>query len=182
MSKFGNGIPAGMIGICAQCRNKAEIALYDGDNPDPICESCHHENAKLEKFIANKNGNASQTFRQDQHSISKSQPQSYDSERERYIEIITSGADNKWVDSFIKEIVLKNVIKYDWKQVIRSERWFSVLDLRRFALDVNPGFESESKFTTETSNEIPLAKVTVTRRTRRNNKGASHVKPVSISN
>lgn len=136
----------GAIGVCAQCRNKAEVKLYDGWNPEPVCEDCQRENVKLEKVNQDKGGasllpalkpaSAASAKLVDFHGTASE-------EREQYIAVI-SQADPKWVEHFIKEVMAKNVLLYDWKEIIKFERWFSILDLRRFALEVNPDFERAS--------------------------------------
>lgn len=141
MSKFGQGRPAGTIGPCAQCHNKAEVAKYPGDNPEQICEKCHLENMALERKIGEVHGHPAPTFAPPvRYSTAET---GGDPERELYLRVISEGATEDWVEDFIKEVLTKNVLKYDWKQIIRSERWFSILDLRRFALDINPDFEKD---------------------------------------
>ncbi len=146
--------PAGR-GICAQCRNKAEVKTYPNDNPDPICEKCYVDNQRLEKKIAEKGGAAI---------ASESAPSRINEvlgasdERERYIQAIIQGASDKWIESFIKEVVVKNVLRYDWKEIIKFERWFSILDLRRFALEVNPNFEQLSNATEVASEPVKKPK------------------------
>lgn len=173
MGKFGEGARTGHIGICAQCKNKSEIALYPNDNPQEICEACYRDNCKLEQKIAEKAEAATNTnvngavapLRQTSSSSSSSSP-----ERDRYIDVICRNADPKWVDTFIREVVVKNVLKYDWKMIIQNDRWFSVLDLRRFALDIDPGFETETEKVEPSRLVTPEVKPKRTR-TKRNVKG-----------
>ena len=172
----GEGPRIGAIGICAQCRNKAEVSLYPNDNPEPICESCYRDNQKLEKVISDKR---EASGIRDVRPIAERQPQNVtgDPERDRYIEVITEGAKDEWVTSFIREVVTKNVLKYDWKYIIRNERWFSVLDLRRFALEVNPGFEDVSvpSVPSENIKEPKLVKRTSTSVRTQRKKEPAHV-------
>lgn len=170
MSKFGTGVPVGSIGICAQCKNKSEVARYPNDNPDPICEDCYRENQILEQKINDKQTEALDVVYPANHPARNGNNSSgfTPSERDRYIQIITSRASDAWVDSFIREVVVKNVLKYDWKEIIKSERWFSVLDLRRFALEVSPNFENDQ--IREKVNEAYIK--IVTRKPRKQRKGA----------
>lgn len=144
MSKFGQGTPAGRIGVCAQCHNKAEVAVYPGGNPDSICETCHLDNQKLEAKIQEKHGTPAHDPRlvgtADVYQSNFGTRRPVD-ERERYIAVISGKATEEWVDKFIKEVLTKNVLKFDWKEIIQSERWFSLLDLRRWALEVDPDME-----------------------------------------
>lgn len=153
----------GEIGICAQCRNKAEIRVYEGWNPEPVCEDCQRDNVNLEKK-SQANGGAS-LLPPLKSSPASSVPvdfrgQTSTEERDRYIAVIAQ-ADPKWVDRFIKEVMAKNVLLYDWKEIIKFDRWFSVLDLRRFALEVNPNFESEIE------EELPPSTTSNPKKTRR---------------
>lgn len=149
MGKIGEGRAIkNEIGTCAQCHNKAEIAIYPNDNPDPICESCYIENQKLEEHIQAKsaeNGNSAVRIVKEIAPDIRDRILTPEGERQRYIDIITKGADDKWVDTFIKEVVLKKVLVYDWREIIKTERWFSVLDLRRFALEVDPQMDKPKR-------------------------------------
>ncbi len=122
------------IGFCSQCRNKAEISVYPGDNPDPICGDCYQENLKLEQAIADQGKQPQPT----QNGAAQPAPVAQLPERERYIKTICEKADDAWVGQFIEEVIVKNVLRYDWQTIIQNERWFSVLDLRRFALGLDP--------------------------------------------
>jgi hypothetical protein len=136
MSLFGSA----NIGICAQCRNKAEIRTYPNDNPEPICEACYKSNQELEKKISDKAQVVMAT--NEKKSYETSGPIVTSDEREHYIRTICNKADDKWLERFITEVVTKKVLIYDWKTIIRNERWFSILDLRRFALEVDPDLDA----------------------------------------
>lgn len=172
MSKFGQGTPAGRISICAQCKNKSEVKVYPNDNPDPICEDCYKENLRLEtqieerhKMGVSEGGPIGKTVRVINSSSSFAIFETPSSERQRYIDVIVGGANSKWLDSFIQEVIVKRVLQYDWKTIIQNERWFSILDLRRLALEVDPGFE----------NAKPVEDIkSKYSHSRKRNKGASH--------
>lgn len=122
------------IGRCNQCGNQSELKIYPNDNPQAICENCHRDNLKLEGKILEKKAVVNVV------EVSSNNHQVSD-ERSRYINIIVSKASDQWLDSFIKEVVVKKVLIYDWKTIIQNERWFSILDLRRFALDIDPDMD-----------------------------------------
>ena len=135
----GIGPRVGHMGFCAQCKNKSEVRLYSGDNPEPICEDCYMSNQQLEAKIGNKEVLALQGQNPAQNYISGSPPPPTD-ERSIYLDVV-SKASPEWVNKFISEIVTKQVLQYDWFTIVKNDRWFSILDLRRFALQVNPEFE-----------------------------------------
>lgn len=141
----------GRIGICAQCHNKAETKVYPGFNPDPVCENCQKENVALENKIDGQ-GKPSAIPGKDSTGNGAgpgaglpSRAPIDDPERAAYLRVIEEKADAEWLKKFIEEVLVKNVLQYDWKTIIRSERWFSVLDLRRYALDLDPDFEKVVK-------------------------------------
>lgn len=148
MGKFG-------IGTCAQCMNKAEVHVYPNDNPQAICENCHNENMKLEKKIQDK------TVVKSSESIGYRLEPSND-ERDQYIRVICNKASEEWVKSFIKEVVTRKVLTYDWRTIIRNERWFSILDLRRFALEIDPDMdkvEEKQGFSLQVNEKIQSSKI-----------------------
>lgn len=135
MGIFSN---TGSIATCAQCLNKAEVRVYPNDNPDPICEDCYQDNQKLEHKIATK---AEET-----RSLNTPLPEAKEtalfqssSEREKYIDVICRMASDEWVKKFTKDI--KRVLVNDWQTIIRNERWFSLLELRRYALQLSPDMD-----------------------------------------
>jgi hypothetical protein len=138
MGVFGEPT-VGRMGRCSQCGNHAEIRIYPNDNPQPICENCYKENQVLEQKIATK----TDTVRQESQYTSTPQFVSGEpnSEREVYIRAICNKATDEWLTHFISEVVTKKVLIYDWRTIIRNERWFSLLDLRRFALEVDPNID-----------------------------------------
>lgn len=166
MSKMGQGNPIGnKIGVCAECHNKAEVAVYSGGNPQAVCEDCYKADLLLQKKIAQKNGaqvvmpGVGGTVSSGTASSSVSTAISFigaNDERQRYLDVIQR-ASPSWVDGFIKEVMVKRVLQYDWKEIVKSERWFSVLDLRRFALEVDPDFEKSTKQVFESST-LPVRK------------------------
>ena len=119
----------GSIGNCAQCMNKAEVRVYPNDNPEPICENCYRENQKLEQKISDKTPQASQPEQWNPPASMGG------TERDMYIDVISRMASDEWVKKFTKDI--KRVLINDWKTLIRNERWFSLLELRRYALQVD---------------------------------------------
>lgn len=161
-ARVGGGVITGSIGICAQCRNKAEVAHYPyhpEDNPQPhpdeICESCYKSNVELEHKInaaggnrpeshnppATGNGKDVATGSPAPSSIFTPAGAAFSEERARLLAVIHEKATDSWVEKFIEEVVTGKVMKFDWKQIIQSERWFSVLDLRKFAIELDPNFE-----------------------------------------
>ena len=134
MGLFG----AASIGVCAQCGNKAEVATYPGFNPQAVCENCQKGNEGLEQIIAEKQVVRSEPLERNTNGLFQSRSESQGDERELYIRTITNKATDEWLKRFIKEVVVKQVLRNDWKSIIRNERWFSLLDLRRFALDIDP--------------------------------------------
>ena len=123
------------IGPCAQCGNKAEIKTYPGFNPQAVCENCQRDNERLEEKIIEKAGEKKQA---QNRVVTEEMPVYVGDERELYIRTISNKATDEWLKRFIKEVVIKQVLRNDWKTIIRNERWFSLLDLRRFALEVDP--------------------------------------------
>lgn len=148
MGKFGSGKQpiVGHTGFCSQCRNKAEVKTYPGDNPDPICGDCYNENLKLERFIQDKqDASIVSTNGQTNLASSKTIPEILENERERYIKCIKEKANATWIDNFITEVVAKQILRFDFDQVLRNERWFTVLDLRRHALSIDPRIDNPSE-------------------------------------
>ena len=150
MGKFGKiqAAVVGHMGFCSQCRNKAEVHLYEGDNPDPICEDCHRENMKLEKIIADKE-RVAVAISNGQPYPALAQPGTGPTvpvtEREKYINCIKEKSTAPWIDNFINEVVEKQILKFDFEMVLRNERWFTVLDLRRHALTLDPHLDDPPK-------------------------------------
>ena len=139
MGKFGSEPVVGSIGVCAQCHNKAEVRVYPNDNPEAICEDCYRDNQKLEQKIFDKSISVQTGLGEGQQSLFQSSSGS--EERDLYIRTICNKASDAWLERFIDEVVRKQVMVYDWKTIIRNERWFSILDLRRFALEVDPDLD-----------------------------------------
>lgn len=122
------------LGTCDVCRNRAELTEFKSDGRR-LCGDCTlvmnsgafvkkgEQRPKVQERVA-------EEFSSD------------DLERETYLEIIKNKANDEWVNKLIKEIISKKILKYDWFRVIQQHRWFSVLDLRRFALDLDPKFEA----------------------------------------
>lgn len=164
-SSVGAAVVTGSIGTCDQCRNKAEVAVYPyhpydnpQPNPQPICESCYKENVKLEHKITESGGNRPESHNpptvevEGAKHVSSSGLQSsrngedpYAAERARYLQVIFEKADDAFVEKFITEVVVKSVLKFDWQEIMKLERWFSVLDLRKFALELDPMFDKPKK-------------------------------------
>lgn len=160
-ARVGGGVITGAIGTCAQCRNKAEVAHYPYDpvdnpqpNPDEICESCYKANVELEHKITDAGGNRPESHNKPADvpagqagpgpgvsSIMTPSVDAFAAERARYLEVIFAKSNDEFVDKFIDEVVKKSVLKFDWKEIMKSVRWFSVLDLRKFALELDPNFE-----------------------------------------
>ena len=126
----------GKIGMCAQCHNKAEVHKYPNDNPDPICEDCYKENQQLEKKIQSK----AEQVQSAQVTLDVSTSYGSD-ERQQYLDVIWREATDEWLENLINEVLTKKVMYYDWKKIIMNERWFSILDLRRFALELCPDMD-----------------------------------------
>jgi hypothetical protein len=141
MGRFGSEPMVGAIGRCAQCGNNSEIRVYPNDNPQPICESCYLGNQQLEQKITEKKESASIQTALENSRTGLLQSSIGSDERELYIRTISNKASDEWLKHFINEVVTKQVLIYDWKTIIRNERWFSLLDLRRFALEVDPNLD-----------------------------------------
>ncbi len=133
MGLFSN---TGSIANCAQCMNKSEVRIYPNDNPQPICEDCYKENQKLELKISDK---AVEAIRSQENYSFNPSTSNGNSERDKYIDTICRMASDEWVKKFTKDI--KRMLVNDWQTIIRNERWFSLLELRRYALQVNPELE-----------------------------------------
>ena len=110
MGIFGSGPTAGQIAVCAQCGNKAEVKIYQNNNPDPICEDCYNGNLNLERKIVEKSSGSSKP-----NYTGSSIPVYSEGtdERELYIRTICNKATDQWVDSFIHDVVAKQVLVYD---------------------------------------------------------------------
>lgn len=122
------------LGTCDVCRNRAELTEFKSDGRK-LCGDCTlvmNSGSFVKK--GEKKHQAQERFAEEMDSN--------DLERDTYLEIIKSKATEKWVKNLIKEIIAKKILQYDWFRVIQQSRWFSVLDLRRFALDLDPEFEA----------------------------------------
>lgn len=132
----------GAIANCAQCMNKAEVRIYPNDNPQAICEDCYKDNQKLEQKIATKAEAVSLNNAVDFKTDNTPLLQSYSGlERDKYIDIICRMASDEWVKKFTSHI--KRALVNDWQTIIRNERWFSLLELRRFALQLDPDMDKQ---------------------------------------
>lgn len=126
------------IDICQICHQRAELMLYDSRE---ICGEC--------MIVMNAGG-----VRKEGESPLKAKPEHIlpervgpvdtyeDLERSTYLRIIQAKHTKRWVVKFIAEVVAKKILKFDWFTVIENKRWFSVLDLRRFAIELDPGLET----------------------------------------
>lgn len=138
MGKFGTaGQPiVGRMGMCSQCKNKAEVAIYPGDNPDPICEDCYRQNIVLETEIQKKAVSPNPAPLDIVQSSSV-----MSGERFKYIECICNKATDEWLDKFIREVIADQVIRYDLAEVLKNDRWFTILDLRRYAKQIDQNID-----------------------------------------
>lgn len=133
------------IDNCHVCRQRAELMLYAPDNR-MVCGECRlvldagAVRNLDEPFKSNGKGHESGI----RHVAPLTdQEEQVDYERQGYLDVIQRKADSVWVAKLIKEVVAKKILKYDWFRVISNPRWFSVLELRRFALELDPEFERE---------------------------------------
>lgn len=115
------------LGECQVCRNRAEVqSIPDGRK---VCGDCLKVlSGKLKKI------------HQEQRPPQVQEEQVTD-ERTGYLNFILENADQEWVKNFIIETVAGKILLYDWQNVIANERWFSVLDLKRFSCEIRESIE-----------------------------------------
>lgn len=118
---------------CSQCHNRAEVRVYRGFNPDPVCENCQEQNLKLENKIESKGSSkevptvGSRGLRQENQDLP---------ERDSYVKTIIDNATPEWIENFCKETIESKILTYDWDLFLSNERYFSLLELKRLATDI----------------------------------------------
>ena len=129
------------IDSCQICRQRAELMLYKPDGR-MVCGECRMVMDAGAVLHVGENQTGQPEF-YGRSVVSNLQPgmTEEEMERQKYIGVIASKANDAWITRLIKEVISKRILKYDWQRVIANPRWFSVLDLRRFALDLDPNFE-----------------------------------------
>lgn len=131
-----------VIDNCQVCKNRSELKTFEPDGRQ-VCGEC------LEALIfgnARKRAEIAEPEQQVIYGVGNKTrltvaPQTRDPERQEYLDVILRKADPSWVQKFIKEVVAKKILRYDWQTVIGQERWFSLLDLRRMAIELEPNIE-----------------------------------------
>ena len=138
----GSKMETGIIDFCPGCKQRSEL-MGNGH-----CAKCNEEQAwedsdprkKLPPRVdpapyLKKNQNSAQAIELHEEVTP---------EKARYLEIIRS-ASPELVDEIVKDIYEKKILHYDFNQIVLNERWFSLMDLRRMALRINPNFEKDLK-------------------------------------
>ena len=153
-SKAG-GFVSGPIGQCDICRNRHELGGFDGRM---ICEECFKcMQAGLEKKRAAIQGDAPPPPCQAPQVAIQTWNAVEGDEKARYLDIIR-GASPQIVSEVIDNLVQERVLEHDFHKIIQNERWFSIVDLRRIALRVNPEFDSPPPATREEVTVKPKGK------------------------
>lgn len=140
----------GKIDRCECCGNRAELHSINGD-PRKVCGDCAEAiihglkekkrgpyevlpEAPTQPSIAG--GSLSFT------PVTKPAPvEVFETEealeREAYLSSILAHITPKQVEKIIKDLYRKKVFQADFAKVVRNHRWFSLMDLRRIALEIN---------------------------------------------
>ena len=150
-----------VIDNCQICRQRSELQpLGDGRAVCGDCFTVMKNGATKVSEAASEGAEFSRPESRPQQSFQSqpvfSQPEDPDlEERNFYLSLVQEEATDEWVNKFIKEVVSRKILKYDWKKVLENKRWFSTLDLRRFALEVNPDFEKPEVVPNEDPGDNP---------------------------
>lgn len=126
------------IGHCPACGQRAEII---NSRFGRICDSCAQREEQLE--AQHQGGNTRSSSGLVVHRQPTAAPVSVD-ERTKYLEVIR-GASKPMVDRIVARLVRERVFHVEFDRIIENERWFSLMDLRRIALMVDPKFESPAE-------------------------------------
>lgn len=137
----GSKRSTGAIGTCQVCMNKAELHnLVDDDRN--MCEDCakaiftgRQQKKEYNGQVDIKPACNSPTM---QAVLSLSER---DEEKELYLYTIRGKVSKEQVNQVVLELVDKQVFHYDFSRILENPRWFSLMDLRRLALLVDPNFE-----------------------------------------
>lgn len=141
---------SGPIGFCQVCRNKAELQAIPGDSRS-MCGDCavtltsgmkRRKVGPYSEELLGPKPIAPVASWQYQPGVVMPLVNGND-EKRKYLEVIRQ-AEPGFIDKTINEIVSKKILHFDFNRIIENDRWFSVLDLRRMALDVDPDFEKEN--------------------------------------
>ena len=133
---------SGPIGICQVCRNRHELGHFDGRS---VCEECYK--VMEEGYKRNVASGKVKLPEEDESGLEipkipqSSSSQAWNSvdadEKSRYLEVI-KGASEETILEVIDNLVSEKILVHDFHKIIQNERWFSIVDLRRIALKVNP--------------------------------------------
>lgn len=133
----GSTLETGIIDFCSGCKQRAEL------QGNGLCGDCNKE----QEFEDNDPRKKLPTRVDPQkYLVKKDNPvQQFEgnidnNEKSKYLEIIL-GASQSLIDEVVKDIYEKRILHYDFNQVVQNERWFSLMDLRRMALKINPEME-----------------------------------------
>lgn len=116
------------LGPCDICRNRAELAPYSDGRQ--ICGDC------MEAMLA---GEARRGLTQPEPAPLDPPPPS--SEREAYLATINKATPVQ-INKIVRRLVRERVFHVEFDQIVRNERWFSLMDLRRIALEVDSRLKS----------------------------------------
>ena len=145
----------GVIGFCMICRNKAELHKVLGDSRD-MCGDCAEaitygmKRRKVGPYSEEIVGAKAKVVPTQAVSPNGEQPTD---EKSNYLKIIRDGVSPDMIDTIIQEILVKKILHFDFNRIIENDRWFSVLDLRRMALQVDPDFEKPKPIPPEPEKE-----------------------------
>ena len=161
MSVEGGSLTAGVawIGVCQICRNRAELQRFDGFE---ACEEC----CKAMQHGMDKRAQEQQPERPSPAPAvgictaapdAVAVPPAADSdERARYLAQVKR-ADAALIDRIIRRLVRERVFHVEFDQVVENSRWFSLMDLRRLALEVE---KQECRIPKRRSSKCPTRKQT----------------------
>ena len=142
----GGAFKAGPIGNCQVCFNRKELGHY----PDgrAVCEECWEalefgrrrniESGKIQVPADLDLESPAPVTPSIETQVPLSAWTSTDAdERSRYLRIIQS-AKREVIEGVIGKLVHSGVLHLDFHKIIQNERWFSIIDLRRIAEQVDP--------------------------------------------
>jgi hypothetical protein len=130
----GSKMTTGPIGICQICQNKAELHGIPNDERN-MCEEC------AEVMLAGRNKKQEMVQATPRPVFQSVQQVPMSDEKALYLYTIRSKIKTEQIGAAIEELIDKKVFEYDFMRIIENERWFSLMDLRRLALKVDPFFE-----------------------------------------
>lgn len=137
----GSKMETGIIDYCPDCKQRTEL-MRTG-----ICENCQKEKDWEDQDPRKKlppRVDPAPYLKKNQPVCAPGEP-TMSPEKERYLTVIREGMTTQMVDEIVKDIYEKRILHYDFNQIINNDRWFSLMDLRRMALKVDPNFERVDK-------------------------------------